>query len=34
MLTQIKPMNDVLDAYHGFDGRESGWVKVALAPVA
>lgn len=33
ILTQIKPVDDVLDAYRTFDRREPGWVKVALAPV-
>jgi threonine dehydrogenase-like Zn-dependent dehydrogenase len=30
-LTEQEPMNDVLAAYHEFDRREPGWVKVALA---
>lgn len=34
VLTQTKPVDDALDAYRSFDHRESGWVKVALAPVA
>lgn len=34
VLTQTKPVDDVLAAYRTFDRREPGWVKVALAPVA
>lgn len=34
VLTQTKPVGDVLEAYRTFDRREPGWVKVALAPVA
>jgi len=34
LLTQVEPIDDVIEAYRVFDGRESGWVKVALAPVA
>jgi threonine dehydrogenase-like Zn-dependent dehydrogenase len=34
ILTQTRPVDDVLEAYRIFDGREPGWMKVALAPVA
>jgi threonine dehydrogenase-like Zn-dependent dehydrogenase len=30
VLTQSVPLSGVIDAYHHFDRRESGWVKVAL----
>jgi threonine dehydrogenase-like Zn-dependent dehydrogenase len=30
LLTQIKPVEDVLEAYRTFDAQEPGWVKVAL----
>lgn len=34
VLTQIKPVDDALAAYRSFGSRQSGWVKVAVAPVA
>jgi threonine dehydrogenase-like Zn-dependent dehydrogenase len=34
VLTQVEPIDDVVQAYRTFDTREPGWVKVALAPVA
>lgn len=34
LLTQIEPIDDVIEAYRIFDTREPGWIKVALAPVA
>ncbi len=34
ILTQTRPVDDVLEAYRIFDRREPGWTKVALAPVA
>lgn len=34
LLTQIEPIDDVVEAYRTFDTREPGWVTVALAPVA
>jgi len=34
LLTQVEPIDDVIEAYRVFDRREPGWVKVALAPVA
>jgi threonine dehydrogenase-like Zn-dependent dehydrogenase len=30
VLTQEKPLAEAIDAYHHFDQRESGWLKVAL----
>ncbi len=33
-LTQIKPVDDALEAHRLFNIHKSGWVKVALAPVA
>jgi threonine dehydrogenase-like Zn-dependent dehydrogenase len=32
LLTEDEPMTDMLDAYHEFDRREPGWLKVALQP--
>ncbi|TLX56052.1 glutathione-dependent formaldehyde dehydrogenase [Stutzerimonas nosocomialis] len=32
ILTQVKPMNDVIAAFKAFDRRENGWVKVELLP--
>jgi threonine dehydrogenase-like Zn-dependent dehydrogenase len=32
ILTQIKPITDVIAAFESFDRRESGWVKVELQP--
>ncbi|WP_313054460.1 zinc-dependent alcohol dehydrogenase [Pseudomonas lopnurensis] len=32
ILTQIKPMNDVIAAFEAFDRRENGWIKVELQP--
>jgi threonine dehydrogenase-like Zn-dependent dehydrogenase len=32
VLTQLAPMDEVIDAYRAFDRREPGWVKVELAP--
>lgn len=32
ILTQVKPMNDVIDAFEAFNQRETGWVKVELQP--
>lgn len=34
LLTEHEPMTDVMAAYHEFDLREPGWVKVALNPAA
>lgn len=34
VLTQTEPLTDVLDAYHAFDTREPGWMKVQLLPAA
>jgi threonine dehydrogenase-like Zn-dependent dehydrogenase len=34
LITQLKPIDDVLAAYRTFDTHEPGWVKVALAPTA
>ncbi|WP_206322824.1 hypothetical protein [Streptomyces sp. HNM0575] len=32
VLTQHKPMRDVMAAYQEFDRRSPGWLKVALDP--
>ncbi|WP_448680986.1 zinc-dependent alcohol dehydrogenase [Pseudomonas nicosulfuronedens] len=32
ILTQVKPMNDVIGAFEAFNQRETGWVKVELHP--
>lgn len=32
VLTQIEPMDDIIDAYRAFDRRAAGWVKVELKP--
>ncbi|MCF7202484.1 zinc-dependent alcohol dehydrogenase [Pseudomonas oligotrophica] len=32
VLTQVKPMNDVIAAYEAFDRRDNGWIKVELQP--
>ncbi|HZX18073.1 MAG TPA: zinc-dependent alcohol dehydrogenase [Pseudomonas sp.] len=32
ILTQVKPMNDAIEAFKAFDRRESGWIKVELRP--
>jgi Threonine dehydrogenase and related Zn-dependent dehydrogenases len=32
ILTQVKPMSDVIEAFKAFDQRRSGWVKVELHP--
>ncbi len=32
ILTQVKPMTDVIAAFEAFDRRENGWVKVELLP--
>jgi threonine dehydrogenase-like Zn-dependent dehydrogenase len=34
VLTQVEPMTDVLSAYHAFNERRPGWVKVELRPAA
>ncbi len=34
ILTQVKPMTNVIDAIKAFDRRESGWIKVELKPQA
>lgn len=34
LLTEHEPMTDVMAAYHEFDLREPGGVKVALNPAA
>ena len=34
LLTDQVPMHDVLAAYHEFDRREPGWLKVAFTPAA
>lgn len=34
ILTQVKPMDSVIDAIKAFDRRESGWIKVELHPQA
>ncbi len=34
ILTQVEPMDNVIDAYKHFDKRECGWVKVELKPQA
>ena len=34
LLTEQEPMTDVMAAYHEFDRREPGWLKVALNPAA
>lgn len=34
VLTEVEPMDDVIAAYKAFDKRKSGWVKIALEPVA
>ena len=32
ILTQVKPMTDVIAAFEAFDRRENGWIKVELQP--
>lgn len=32
ILTQVKPMSDVIEAFKAFDRRDNGWVKVELQP--
>ena len=32
LLTQLEPLTDAVEAFESFDRRESGWVKVELAP--
>lgn len=32
VLTQVEPMDDIIDAYRAFDRRAAGWVKVELKP--
>jgi hypothetical protein len=32
ILTQVKPMSDVIAAFEAFDRREGGWIKVELKP--
>ncbi|KTC65035.1 threonine(-3-)dehydrogenase (plasmid) [Legionella adelaidensis] len=32
ILTQRKPLEDIVDAYKQFDARKEGWIKVALFP--
>jgi threonine dehydrogenase-like Zn-dependent dehydrogenase len=34
ILTQIEPINDVIEAYKFFDKRTPGWIKVMLDPTA
>lgn len=34
ILTQVKPLTSVIDAYKAFDAREEGWIKVELLPSA
>ncbi|HEU4621902.1 MAG TPA: zinc-dependent alcohol dehydrogenase [Burkholderiaceae bacterium] len=34
VLTQVEPLTSVIDAYHAFDERRTGWVKVMLDPSA
>lgn len=34
LLTQVEHIEDAVDAYRCFDKRESGWMKVELAPAA
>lgn len=34
ILTQVKPLSSVIDAYKAFDAREEGWIKVELLPSA
>jgi threonine dehydrogenase-like Zn-dependent dehydrogenase len=33
ILTQVEPLESVLDAYKAFDKREEGWLKVELLPL-
>ena len=32
VLTQVEPLTDVIEAYHAFDQRRPGWMKVCLKP--
>ena len=32
VLTQVEPMDDVIEAYKQFDKRTPGWIKVMLEP--
>lgn len=32
VLTHVEPMTSAIDAYHAFDERQPGWVKVELVP--
>lgn len=34
ILTEIKPLENALDAYRAFDRRDPGWIKVELQPAA
>jgi threonine dehydrogenase-like Zn-dependent dehydrogenase len=34
ILTNVEPVQNVIQAYEAFDNREPGWIKVALNPVA
>ncbi len=34
VLTQIEPLTDAIEAFEAFDRRETGWIKVGLAPAA
>ena len=32
ILSQVRPLVEILDAYKNFDLREEGWMKVAIKP--
>jgi threonine dehydrogenase-like Zn-dependent dehydrogenase len=32
ILTRLEPIGNAIDAYHAFDRKEAGWIKVELAP--
>jgi threonine dehydrogenase-like Zn-dependent dehydrogenase len=34
LISQVENIEDAVDAYRAFDQRESGWMKVELAPAA
>jgi threonine dehydrogenase-like Zn-dependent dehydrogenase len=34
VLTRLEPLKDAIHAYHAFDRRQPGWVKVELEPAA
>jgi len=34
VLSHVEPLSGVIDAYHSFDKREAGWIKVELQPAA